>query len=86
MDDASAVAKVTKNGWLGKISLSSFDCSYFSRGSSLAGVPPLFLSLTHLLYVGRKKQACSAEGWKASSAFGDLLRLSASHCVNLQSA
>lgn len=85
MDNASGAAKVTKNGWLGKISPSSFDCSYSSRGSSLA-VPPLFLSLTRLLYVGRKKQACSAEGWQAFSAFGDLLRLSASHCVNLQSA
>lgn len=86
MDDASGAAKVTKNGWLGKISLSSFDCSYSSRGSSLAGVPPLFLSLSHLLYVGRRKQACSAEGWQAFFAFGDLLHLSASHCVNLQSA
>lgn len=70
MDNASSAAKVTKNGWLGKTSPSSFDCSYSSRGSSLAGVPPLFLSLTRLLYVGRKKQACSAEGWQAFLPLG----------------
>ena len=86
MEDASGAAKVMKNGWPGKISLSSFGCSHSSRDSSLAGVPPLFLSLTRLPYVGRNKQACPAEGWKASSAFGDLLHLPASRCVNLWSA
>jgi len=86
MENASCAAKVAKNGWLGKICLSSFGSSSSSRHSCLTGVPPLFLSLTHLPYVGRNKQPCSAEGWKGSSAFGDLARLPVSHCVNLQSA
>lgn len=86
MEDASGAAKVTKNGWPGKVSLPSFGCSYSSRDSSLARVSPLFLSLTHPPYVGRNKQACSAEGWNASPAFGDLLCLPVAHCVNLQFA
>lgn len=61
-------------------------CSYSSRDSSLSGVSPLFLSLTHLFYVGRNKQACSVEAWKVSATFGDLLCLPAACCVNLQSA
>lgn len=82
MEHASGAAKVTKNGWPGKISLSSFGCSYSSRDFFCAGLHPL----TSLPCVGMNKQACSAEGWKASSAFGDLVRLPASHCINLQSA
>lgn len=33
MGDASGAAKVMKNGWLVKIALSFFGCSYSSRGS-----------------------------------------------------